>query len=162
MKRIDEIWMVIAENEKEGEEGSEGIVSGRVGPRVLPLMVSAGTEQRIATLRLAAHGTANESGQTLRIVKFTRAEVVETITPEPKVFVACPICGTEAPRDHRVSAGDASRTSVSLCVKCRSICKYSEDFSTLILMTDDEIAELPAEFRSDLARARSLLRRLDE
>lgn len=172
MKRLDEILLVIAENNPEdGDGGSEGIVSGRVGPLWLPLMISTmppGGEQRTNVLRSAANKTANESGQTVRIIKFIRAEIVETITPEPRVVIKCPECGAETDAraeitpDQLVSTASVEPTDISLCYKCRSICKYNRDHTALILMTDDEIAELPEATRAMLSRARAQLRRLSE
>jgi hypothetical protein len=162
LKPIKEILAVIGDN---AEEGRESTVSGRNGNNWQTLMIQCyGDDSEAAELKIIrdlAQEMADKVGHDLRLVKFTRVEVVETFTPAPQVTVTCPVCLEKSPPNRCLTGAKVgSGVDISICFKCRSVCKYSADQTALILMTDDEIAELPEKDRADINRVRAVLRRI--
>jgi hypothetical protein len=160
MKTIDEVWIVIGEN-PDGEPREEGIICAKG----FPLMMVEPAEPfdpdddpgRGQALRRLAQIAAGKSQKELRIVRFRKVDVIATITPDPRV-ITCPVCKAGSSPQQRTYG----TSNVTMCVKCRSICKYTADGAALVLMTEDEIAELSPELRAEIARARALLRRAME
>jgi hypothetical protein len=61
------------------EDGDEGVVAMRMGSAWIPLV--AADPIRLAQLRPIAEATARTTGKSIRLVRFTTREEVETIDP---------------------------------------------------------------------------------
>lgn len=62
------------------QEMCEGIPSIHLGGHAFPLL--GADEERVRSLRNAAKQVANESGKPVKLLKFSKREVIETIYPE--------------------------------------------------------------------------------
>lgn len=59
--------------------GDEGIIAARIGSDWMPLV--AGDDHRLESLKGIAQDMVNQTGQTVRILRFDARTEVETITP---------------------------------------------------------------------------------
>lgn len=76
MKKIDAVWIcVVKEDEKD-----EGIPAIRLGDMYYPLLTA--NEGLLASIKKEAQTVANENNAEVRVLKFTNAELIETIKPE--------------------------------------------------------------------------------
>jgi hypothetical protein len=75
---------------------------------------------------------------------------------------ACPYCGYEMDAaTHAGGDSEEDRTGpapgdLAVCLKCMEVSKYTDDMA-LRKVTDEELAALEPEVKSDLARARAAL-----
>lgn len=73
MKMIDSVWAAVAIDE---QEQIEGLCAAMVGDTWFPLV--AADEARLEFVRQAARDLARDTGQTVRLIRLTQREVVET------------------------------------------------------------------------------------
>lgn len=76
---IDKVWCAVA---VDPEDQTEGVCAHLVNKTWMPLI--AADENRLAQIIPIARGIADQSGQTILIVKLSAREIVEVIEPEGK------------------------------------------------------------------------------
>jgi hypothetical protein len=74
MERIDTLWAFFSQ----GEYG-EGLVAFEIGGKLVPMI--AADEARLEFLRPMVQSVADQSGATIKLVKFTQREVIEELVP---------------------------------------------------------------------------------
>lgn len=71
---LDQLWAFVSVDEK----GQEGLCGMTIGNDNFPMIT--GKKTVLANMRVAAQHVSKKSGKPVRLVRFSRAEVVETIT----------------------------------------------------------------------------------
>lgn len=71
---IENVWLFIS-----SDETGEGIIGMTMGNTFMPLI--AADAARLESLRPHARGIAQHTGKTVKLIKFTTREEIETITP---------------------------------------------------------------------------------
>lgn len=80
MPKITELYAYVIADK---DENDEGVPAVRVGDNVLPLM-GADMERMRGRLHEVAQHEANRTGKTVKLIKSTGIEIIETIEPERK------------------------------------------------------------------------------
>lgn len=76
MKRVNSVWVALAVDPMDGSEGMCGVL---IGDHWMPLV--AADELRLPFVQQQARFIADRTGQTVRVIRLTTREEVETVSP---------------------------------------------------------------------------------